>query len=113
LHGKFVVHPFLDRKIPIITDGILVDKEFGTGAVKVTPSHDHNDYKCGIRHNLQFINIMNDDGTFNQNTGKYAGMRRYDVRYVIMKDLQELGLLRERVSNKMTLSICSRSVGQL
>jgi len=70
LHGKFVRHPFLpNRRIPIITDSIIVDMEFGTGAVKITPAHDPNDYEVGLRHNLEFINILNDDGTFNENAG--------------------------------------------
>ena len=69
LHGKFAKHPFLDRRIPIITDDIIVDMEFGTGAVKITPAHDPNDYEVGMRHGLEFINILNDDGTFNANAG--------------------------------------------
>ena len=69
LHGKFAKHPFLDRRIPIITDDIIVDMEFGTGAVKITPAHDPNDYEVGMRHKLEFINILNDDGTFNANAG--------------------------------------------
>ena len=63
------MHPFLDRRIPIIQDSIAVDMEFGTGAVKITPAHDPNDYDVGVRHDLPFINIMNDDGTFNDNAG--------------------------------------------
>ena len=71
LHGKFVKHPFIpDRKIPIVCDDIIVDMEFGTGAVKITPAHDPNDYAVGERHNLEFINIMNDDGTLNENAGE-------------------------------------------
>lgn len=70
LHGKFAKHPFLDRRIPIITDDIAVDMEFGTGAVKITPAHDPNDYEVGVRHKLEFINILNDDGTFNENAGE-------------------------------------------
>jgi valyl-tRNA synthetase len=69
LHGKFAVHPFVDRRIPIVTDDIIVDMTFGTGAVKITPAHDPNDYDVGIRHKLDFINILNDDGTFNANAG--------------------------------------------
>ena len=69
LHGKFAQHPFLDRRIPIVCDDIVVDMEFGTGAVKITPAHDPNDYEVGVRHNLEFINILNDDGTFNDNAG--------------------------------------------
>lgn len=68
LHGKFALHPFLDRRIPIITDEIA-DMEFGTGAVKITPAHDPNDYEVGMRHKLDFINILNDDGTLNANAG--------------------------------------------
>jgi len=109
LHGKFLKHPFVDRKIPIILDGVLVDMTFGTGAVKVTPSHDPNDFLCGKRNNLPFINILNDDGTLNENAGKFSGKKRYDVRYEILKELEQLGLLRGRENNKMVLSVCSRS----
>lgn len=69
LHGKFAVHPFVNRRIPIVTDDVVVDMTFGTGAVKITPAHDPNDYDVGIRHKLGFINILNDDGTFNANAG--------------------------------------------
>ncbi len=69
LHGKFAVHPFVNRRIPIVTDDVIVDMTFGTGAVKITPAHDPNDYDVGIRHKLDFINILNDDGTFNANAG--------------------------------------------
>jgi valyl-tRNA synthetase len=71
LHGKFAVHPFVDRRIPIVTDEIVVDMAFGTGAVKITPAHDPNDYEVGMRHNLDFINILNDDGTLNANAGPH------------------------------------------
>lgn len=71
LHGKFAVHPFLDRRIPIITDPITVDMAFGTGAVKITPAHDPNDFECAVRNNLEFISLMNDDGTYNENAGPY------------------------------------------
>lgn len=109
LHGKRVVHPFRNTTIPIVCDDQLVKMEFGTGAVKVTPAHDPNDYLCGKRNNLEFINILNDDGTFNENAGKYSGMKRYDVRYKIMTDLEELNLYKKRESHAMVLSICSRS----
>ena len=71
LHGKFAIHPFLGRRIPIITDAITVDMSFGTGAVKITPAHDPNDFECGMRNKLEFINLMNDDGTYNENAGEY------------------------------------------
>ena len=109
LHGKTVKHPFRNENIPIICDDELVDMNFGTGAVKVTPAHDPNDYLCGKRNGLKFINILNDDGTFNENTGKYNTMKRYDVRYIILKDLEELKLLRGRESHSMVLAKCSRS----
>ncbi len=93
----------------VVTDDILVDPEFGTGCVKITPSHDFNDYECGKRNNLEFINILNEDGTMNENCGKYAGLHRFKVRELIQKDLKELGLLKEKLPNKMVLSLCSRS----
>ena len=72
LIGKVAVHPFIDgRKLPIVADATLVDMEFGTGAVKLTPAHDENDYEAGLRHNLKFINILNEDGTLNENAGRW------------------------------------------
>ena len=71
LHGKFALHPFIDRRLPIILDPELVDMAFGTGAVKITPAHDPNDFKCGERNGLEFINIFNDDGTMNANAGPF------------------------------------------
>ncbi len=109
LHGKMLVHPFCDRKIPIICDGVLVDMNFGTGAVKVTPAHDPNDYNCGKRNNLEFIVMLSEDGSIAASGGKYAGMMRYDAREKIEKDLQALGLLRGKAINKMRLAFCSRS----
>ncbi len=109
LHGKYLVHPFVNRKIPIITDGTLVDMSFGTGAVKVTPAHDPNDYACGKRNNLDFIIMLSEDGTIAATGGQYAGMQRYDCREKIEKDLKELGLFRGKEVNKMRLGRCSRS----
>lgn len=72
LHGKYAVHPFLpNRRLPIITDATAVEMEFGTGAVKMTPAHDPNDYETGVRHGLEFVNILNDDGTLNENAGEF------------------------------------------
>ncbi len=109
LHGKFLVHPFVDRKIPIITDGTLVDMAFGTGAVKVTPAHDPNDYNCGKRNNLDFIVIFTLDGKIAENGGKFAGMLRYDARVAMEAELKELGLFRGKEENAMRLGLCSRS----
>jgi valyl-tRNA synthetase len=72
LIGKVAVHPFIEgRKLPIVADATLVDIEFGTGAVKLTPAHDENDYEAGLRHNLKFINILNENGTLNENAGPW------------------------------------------
>jgi len=94
LVGKMVKLPFVDREIPIIADS-YVDKEFGTGVVKITPAHDPNDFQVGQRHNLPLINIMNDDATINENGGKFAGMDRYAARAQMVKELDEMGLLVE------------------
>lgn len=107
--GKKVKHPFLDREIPIIGDEVLVKIGFGTGAVKITPSHSPEDYECGKRHNLEFINILNDNGTINENGGEFAGMHRWAVREKIIIRLKELGLFKSVKDNKMSLGICSRS----
>ncbi len=90
--GKNAVLPLVGREIPIVADA-YVDKEFGTGAVKITPAHDPNDFEVGKRHNLPEINIMNDDATINENGGKYAGMERYEARKLMVKELEEQGLL--------------------
>ena len=92
LIGKKLLLPLVNREIPIVAD-TYVDKEFGTGAVKITPAHDPNDFEVGKRHNLAEINIMNDDGTINANGGKYAGMDRYEARKAIVKELEEEGWL--------------------
>ena len=90
--GKNVLLPLVNKEIPIVAD-YYVDKEFGTGAVKITPAHDPNDFEVGKRHNLPEINIMNDDATINELGGKYAGMDRYEARKAIVADLQEQGYL--------------------
>ena len=92
LVGKMVLLPIVNKEIPIVADS-YVDKEFGTGAVKITPAHDPNDFEVGKRHNLEEINILNDDGTINENGGKFAGMDRYEARKAIVKELEEEGYL--------------------
>ncbi|MDF2844994.1 MAG: valS [Herbinix sp.] len=92
LIGKMVLLPLMNKEIPVIAD-TYVDKEFGTGVVKITPAHDPNDFEVGKRHNLPEINVMNDDATINAFGGKYAGMSRYDARKAIVSELNELGLL--------------------
>ncbi len=90
--GKNVLLPLVNKEIPIVAD-YYVDKEFGTGAVKITPAHDPNDFEVGKRHDLPEINVMNDDATINELGGKYAGMERYEARKAIVADLQEQGYL--------------------
>ncbi len=90
--GKMLELPLTDRQIPVIADP-YVDKEFGTGCVKITPAHDPNDFEVGKRHNLEEINILNDDATINELGGKYAGMDRYEARKQMAADLDALGLL--------------------
>ncbi|PWY98270.1 putative VAS1-valyl-tRNA synthetase [Testicularia cyperi] len=110
LHGKNAIHPFVaGRKIPIVADAIAVDMEFGTGAVKITPAHDPNDYEVGMRHNLEFINILNDDGTLNENCGEFTGMKRFSARRAVVDKLKEIGSYVETKDNPMTVPICSRS----
>ena len=92
LIGKMVMLPLVNKEIPVVADN-YVDKEFGTGVVKITPAHDPNDFEVGKRHNLPEINVMNDDATINQNGGKYAGMDRYEARKQMVKELDDLGLL--------------------
>ena len=92
LIGKTLCLPLTDREIPVIADE-YVDKEFGTGCVKITPAHDPNDFEVGARHNLPQIKVMNDDATMNSYAGKYEGMDRYECRKAMIKDLDDMGLL--------------------
>ena len=110
--GKTVILPLVGREIPVIADA-YVDKEFGTGVVKITPAHDPNDFEVGRRHNLPEINILNDDATINENGGKYAGMDRYEARKAIVKELEEQGLLvkvEDHVHNVGTHDRCGTTV---
>ncbi len=111
LHGKRVRHPFVDRTLPIVTDAVLVDPKFGTGAVKVTPAHDFNDFATGKRHGLEEINILNLDGTMNDNAGSFAGMDRKDARRAVKKGLADKGLARGAKPHVLTLPRCQRSGG--
>ncbi|MCM3568382.1 valine--tRNA ligase [Neobacillus mesonae] len=92
LIGKTVILPIVGREIPIVGDE-YVDMEFGSGAVKITPAHDPNDFEVGNRHNLERVLVMNEDGTMNEKAGKYQGMDRFECRKQIVKDLQEIGVL--------------------
>ncbi len=92
LVGKMLLLPLVNKEIPLIADP-YVEQEFGTGCVKITPAHDPNDYEVGLRHDLPILNIMNEDGTINENGGKYAGMDRYAARKAIVADLEAQGYL--------------------
>ncbi|KAH8919452.1 hypothetical protein BT69DRAFT_495152 [Atractiella rhizophila] len=110
LHGKFAVHPFVDRRLPIITDAKSVDMEFGTGAVKMTPGHDYNDYETGKRNGLEILNVLNDDGTFNSLVGeKFKGMKRFHARKAVVEALKEKGLFVSTKDNPMKVPVCSKS----
>ncbi|KUI53957.1 Valine--tRNA ligase, mitochondrial [Cytospora mali] len=109
LVGKFAIHPFIEgRKLPIVADD-YVDMEFGTGAVKLTPGHDPNDFNLGKAHNLEFINIFTDDGLLNESAGPYAGQRRFDVRYKIQEDLKAKGLYVDKKDNPMKVPRSERT----
>ena len=113
--GKTLLLPIVNKEIPVIADE-YVDKEFGTGCVKITPAHDPNDFEVGKRHNLPEINIMNDDATINENGGIYAGMDRYEARKAIVKKLDEMGLLvkvTDHVHNVGTHDRCKATVEPL
>lgn len=107
LVGKSVILPLLDKPIPVVADE-YVDMEFGTGAVKITPAHDPNDYEVGERHNLPVIRVMNDDGTMAENAGKYAGMDRDEARKQIVEDLKACGALVKIEEYKHNVGHCYR-----
>ena len=115
LVGKNVRLPLRERMIPVVADE-YVDREFGTGAVKMTPAHDPNDFEVGLRHNLPVDRVMNDDGTMNEKCGKYAGMTALEAREAVVNDLRELGLLveiKEHVHNVGTCYRCFHTVEPL
>ena len=107
LVGKTLILPLVGREIPLIADE-YVDKEFGTGCVKITPAHDPNDFEVGLRHNLEQIKVLNDDATVNSYGGKYEGMDRYEARKAMVKDLEDLGLLVKVVPHKHNVGQCYR-----
>lgn len=107
LIGKKIVLPLLGREIPVVADEV-VDPDFGTGSVKVTPAHDPTDFEIAKRHKLPFINILNEDGTLNKNAGPYAGLDRYDARQKVLQDLQKKGLLSRVEDYELTLGRCYR-----
>jgi valyl-tRNA synthetase len=108
LIGKKVILPLLNRSLPIIAD-TYVDKEFGSGVVKITPAHDFNDYKIGKTHNLEFINILTKKCEINENGGPYKGLKVQEARKKVLEDLQNLGLLEKEEPHTLNVGHCSRS----
>lgn len=107
--GKELEHPFFpDRKMVVVADS-MVDREFGTGCVKITPAHDHNDFQCGKRHNLAAINVFGEDGNINHNGGLFATQHRFLARRTVEDALKEKGLWVGKKSHQMRLGLCSRS----
>jgi valyl-tRNA synthetase len=108
LIGKNVILPLMNREIPVIGDA-MVDPEFGTGVVKITPAHDPNDFEAGRRHGLPEIDVMTDDGKMNANAGAYAGMERFAARRKIVQDLEAQGLLEKITDHALSVGLCERS----
>jgi len=108
LIGKNVRLPLMNREIPIIGDE-MVDREFGTGAVKITPAHDPNDFEAGKRHHLEQIDVLTDDAHMNENAGVYAGLERFAARKKIVEDLQALGLIEKILEHSNNIGHCERS----
>lgn len=107
LVGKILRLPLIDRNIPVIADS-FVDPEFGSGAVKVTPAHDPNDYEVGLRNNLPQINILNPDATINANGKTYEGLDRYEAREQVVADMENLGLVRQIKAHSHSVGACYR-----
>lgn len=107
LIGKKLNLPLMNREIPIIADE-MVDPEFGTGAVKITPAHDPNDFAAGKRHNLPEINVMTDEAKMNSNAGAYAGLDRFAARKKVVEDLKERGLLEKITDHTLSVGLCER-----
>ena len=107
-HGKFLKLPLTNRIIPVITDS-YVDPEFGTGALKITPAHDFNDYKIGKTHHLEELNILNQDGTLNEQAGVYKGLKVLSARKKIVSDLKQGGFLKKKYTHSHQVGFCSRS----
>ena len=107
LVGKTCILPLMNREIPIVADD-YVEMDFGTGCVKMTPAHDPNDFEVGLRHNLETIKVIADDGTINENGGKYCGMDRYECRKAVIEDLDKLGLLEKTEDYTHNVGTCYR-----
>jgi valyl-tRNA synthetase len=112
LVGKAAVLPLVGRRLPIVADD-YVEMDFGTGVVKMTPAHDPNDFEVGLRHSLEIVNIFNEDGTINENGGKYAGMDRFECRKEIVKDLERQGYLVKTEDHNHNVGSCQRCASNI
>ena len=108
LIGESAILPLMNHEIPIIADE-MVDREFGTGAVKITPAHDPNDFEAGKRHHLPLIDVMTDDAHMNENAGVYAGLERFAARKKIVEDLEAQGLIEKITEHTNAIGHCERS----
>ena len=109
LHGRLAIQPLTGRRVPIVTDSELVDMEKGTGAVKVTPAHDENDFACGRRLGLEFLDIMDDQGNLTDMAGEFSGQNRLAARKGVIRALEQCGAYRGFDAHPMRVSMCSRS----
>eukprot|EP00056_Hartaetosiga_gracilis_P003916 m.69527 g.69527 ORF g.69527 m.69527 type:complete len:998 (+) comp11633_c0_seq1:860-3853(+) len=109
LHGKKALHPFIDGRELVVVADDFVEMDFGTGAVKITPAHDQNDFDCGVRHNLEMITIITKDGNISAGCGEFSGMHRFAARKLVISRLKEKGLFRGDNDNPMVVPKCSRS----
>ena len=113
-HGKYVLHPFCNdengkpRRLPIVCDD-FVERDFGTGAVKITPAHDENDYECGKRKDLKFLTIFTDEGNVADGYGQFSNMPRFHARVSVLEALEKKGLFRGKADNQMVVPVCNRS----
>ena len=108
LVGKLCQHPFLSRQLPIIADE-SINIEFGTGAVKITPAHDHNDYEIGNRHKLEFVEVIDQYGIMKETCGpQFANKKRFDCRNIVIEALKGKGLYKDTVEHPMVVPVCSR-----
>ncbi|TDH70005.1 hypothetical protein CCR75_006777 [Bremia lactucae] len=110
LHGKYVLHPFSRKRIPIITDNLLVNMELGTGVVKITPAHDSNDFECSQRHQLPIVQVIDKSGKLcGQIEKRFQGLDRFEARQLVVEALKDMQLYVDKFDHPMALSLCSRS----
>jgi len=108
LIGKQAINPANEEVLPILADE-YVDIEFGTGVMKATPAHDFNDYELALKHNLEFVSVLNDDATLNSNAGEFEGLDRFEARVKLVDKLKESGKIESIIEHKMVVPVSDRS----